>query len=56
MSDANGQAQTPQIPAGNYYILGVSNIQGRPIIWVQPVSVHPGVNVVTLDQKNGRMP
>jgi hypothetical protein len=56
MTDVNGQAQTPQIPAGRYYVVGVSNIQGRPLIWVQPVSVRPGVNVVTLDQKNGRSP
>jgi len=31
-------------------------IDGRPIVWAQPVTIHPGVNVVTLDQKNGRTP
>jgi len=56
MTDANGQAQTPQIPSGRYYVFGASNIQGRPLIWIQPVDLRPGVNVVTLDQTNGRSP
>ena len=56
ITDANGQAQTPQIAAGRYYIVGTSMIDGRPIVWAQPVTIHPGVNVVTLDQKNGRTP
>jgi hypothetical protein len=55
-TDASGHAQTPQIPAGRYYVVGVSNIQGRPLIWVEPVNIRPGVNVVTLDQTNGRSP
>jgi hypothetical protein len=56
ITDAQGHAQTPQIPAGRYYVVGVSNIQGKPVIWVQPVDVQPGMNVVTLDQLNGRSP
>jgi hypothetical protein len=56
ITDANGQAKTPQIASGHYYIVGASMIDGRPIVWVQPVSIHPGANLVTLDQKNGRSP
>ncbi|HEX3888225.1 MAG TPA: hypothetical protein VHW05_12065 [Phenylobacterium sp.] len=55
-TDAQGHAQSPQIPSGRYYVVGVSNIQGKPVIWSQPVNVQPGVNVVTLDQLNGRSP
>ena len=55
-TDAQGHAQTPQIAAGRYYVVGVSNIQGRPLIWVQPVNVQAGMNVLTLDQLNGRSP
>jgi hypothetical protein len=56
LTDAQGHAQTPQIAAGRYYVVGVSNIQGKPLIWVQPVNVQAGMNVVTLDQLNGRSP
>jgi hypothetical protein len=56
ITDSNGQAQTPQIASGRYSIVGTSMVDGRPIVWVQPVSVHPGVNLLTLDEKNGRSP
>lgn len=55
-TDASGRAQTPQLSAGHYYVVGVSNIQGRPLIWVEPVDLRPGVNVVKLDQTNARSP
>jgi hypothetical protein len=56
VTDAQGHAQTPPLASGRYYVVGVSNIQGRPLIWAQPVNVRPGVNVLTLDQLNGRQP
>ncbi|HEY3950950.1 hypothetical protein [Phenylobacterium sp.] len=56
MTDAQGHAQTPQIPSGRYYVVGVSAIQGKPVVWVQPVNVQPGANTLTLDQLNGHTP
>jgi hypothetical protein len=56
ITDAQGQAHTPQIAAGRYYVVGVSNIQGMPVIWALPVNVQPGTNTVRLDQRNGHSP
>jgi len=56
MTDAQGHARTPPLRPGAYYVVGVSNIQGRPLIWVQPVDVRPGTNTAILTQLNGRSP
>jgi hypothetical protein len=51
-TDASGHAQTPSIPAGRYYLIGVSAYQGKPLLWATPVNLQPGANTVTLDQTN----
>lgn len=52
-TDAAGHAQTPSIPAGGYYLVGLAAYQGKPLLWAQPVNLRPGSNSVTLDQTNG---
>jgi hypothetical protein len=49
-TDTSGHAQTPPIAAGRYYLIGVSSYQGKPLLWANPVNLHPGANTVTLDQ------
>ncbi len=56
MTDAQGHAQTPPMRPGAYYVVGVSASQGKPLIWVLPVVLQPGLNTVTLNQVNGRSP
>jgi hypothetical protein len=52
-TDGTGHAQTPSIPAGRYYLVGVAPYQGKPLLWAQPINLQPGSNTVTLDQTNG---
>ena len=56
LTGADGTAQTPQIAAGHYWVVGVSNIQGKPIVWAQQVDAQPGTNTVTFDQLRGWSP
>jgi hypothetical protein len=54
-TDAAGHAEEPQIPSGQYYLVGVAAYQGKALVWARPVGVKPGPNVVTLDQLDGQI-
>jgi hypothetical protein len=56
MTDARGQAQTPPIRPGAYYVVGVSASQGKPLVWVRRINVQPGLNTVDLNQFNANSP
>lgn len=53
-TDAQGHAQTPSLPAGRYYLVGMAPWQGgKALFWRQPIDLKPGSNSITLDQTNG---
>jgi len=54
-TDTAGMARTPSIPAGQYYVVGLTPYQGKRLLWARPVKVQPGSNTVTLDQNNGNL-
>jgi hypothetical protein len=51
-TDASGHAQTPSIPAGRYYLVGMAPYQSKALFWRLPVDLKPGANGVVLDQTN----
>jgi hypothetical protein len=53
--DATGQAHTPEIPPGRYYLFGMAAYQGKALAWNLPVDLAPGANAVTLSPQNGRL-
>jgi hypothetical protein len=53
LTDANGHAQTPTVPAGRYFLVGIAPYSGKVLFWSQPVNLQSGGNSVTLDQTNG---
>jgi uncharacterized protein len=54
-TDSAGHAQTPDIPSGQYYVVGFAPMQGRTVLWARSIFVQPGSNLVTLDQTLGAM-
>jgi TPR repeat protein len=54
-TDSAGHAQTPDIPSGQYYVVGFAPMQGRTVLWARSIFVQPGPNVVTLDQTLGAL-
>ena len=53
VTDPAGHAQTPPVPSGHYYLMGMAAYNGKVIFWDQPVNVQSGAVNVTLDQTNG---
>jgi hypothetical protein len=52
-TDPNGEAQTPAVPVGRYYLVGFTPYKGHSLLWHLPVDVKAGVNTVTLSSQNG---
>jgi hypothetical protein len=52
-TDADGKATLPPVPPGVYYLFGIGQYEGKPLVWNVKVQVKPGPNSVTLDQRNG---
>jgi hypothetical protein len=54
-TDAAGQAQSPPLPPGRYYLVGFTPYQGHALLWHLPVDLRPGANPVTLGPQNGSL-
>ena len=52
-TDAAGHAQTSQIPAGRYFVIGYAAVKGGTLVWSSPMHVTSGANTVSLDQADG---
>jgi hypothetical protein len=52
-TDPNGEAQTPAVPVGRYYLVGFTPYKGHSLLWHLPVDVKAGANTVTLSSQNG---
>jgi len=52
--DATGRAQSPPLPPGRYYLLGVAPYRGKTLVWSLPVNLPPAGTTVALSQLNGR--
>jgi hypothetical protein len=52
-TDAAGHAQTPAIPAGRYYLIGVVPFEGKALLWHYGIELTPGSNLITLDDRTG---
>jgi hypothetical protein len=54
VTDAAGHANTPPVPPGHYYVMGMAAAAGKIIFWSQPITVQPGGALnLKLDQTNG---
>ena len=53
-TDAEGHAHTPALPTGRYYVFATLTYDNRPMVWQEPVDLHPGGNTLALDLKNAR--
>jgi len=51
-ADAGGQAKTPPLAAGRYWVLSDARIDNRHVMWHQPVDVKGSEASLTLDQRN----
>lgn len=51
--DASGQAKTPALPSGQYFIVGLAPYQGKTLVWHLPYFMRPGNNTLMLNQTNG---
>jgi len=51
-TDASGNAQTPPLPAGRYWVLADAKVGAKHVMWNQPVDVKEGGKSLTLDQRN----
>ncbi len=47
-ADATGSGTFPGVPPGTYFLLINGALNGQPVIWDQPVTLHAGANSVTL--------
>lgn len=52
-TDAAGHAQTSQIPAGRYFVIGYAAVKGGTLVWSSPMRVTSGENTLSLDQADG---
>jgi hypothetical protein len=52
-TDADGKARLPAAPPGVYYLFGIGQYQGKPLVWNVKVQIKAGENSITLDQRNG---
>ena len=51
-TDANGNALTPTLPIGRYWVLSDAKVGGKQWIWHELVDLKTGSQSVTLDQRN----
>ena len=51
-TDASGQAQTPSLPPGRYWVLSDAKSRTGDMMWNQPVDVKDGDKSLTLDTRN----
>lgn len=51
-TDASGKATLPPVPPGVYYLFGIGQLEGKPLVWNVRVQVKAGSNSVTLDEHN----
>jgi len=54
VTDSSGQAQTPMLPAGRYYVFSTAKYKQRPMFWQVPIELHAGRNTLALDLSNAR--
>ncbi len=52
-TDAEVHAQTPGLPAGRYYVVGLVPYRGHSLMWHLPVDVRAGANTLSLEPRNG---
>ncbi|HEY6128819.1 MAG TPA: hypothetical protein VIW23_11605 [Candidatus Acidoferrum sp.] len=52
-TNAEGKATLPAVPPGVYYLFGIGQYEGKPLVWNVKVEAKAGANSVTLDQRNG---
>jgi hypothetical protein len=52
-TDPNGEAETPAMPVGRYYLVGFTPYKGHSLLWHLPVDVKAGANAVNLSSQNG---
>jgi hypothetical protein len=51
-TDASGQAKTPALPTGRYWVLSDTKAGGKRLMWNEPVDLKEGGKSLTLDQRN----
>src|SRR5262249_22370658 len=54
VTDATGQAQTPALPVGRYFVFTTARYKERPVFWQVPIELHAGKNALALDLSNAR--
>lgn len=52
LTDSNGNGDFAPVPAGTYYVVGLTALTNQPVIWNLKVDLHAGPNRVALDQRN----
>ena len=52
-TDTQGRATLPAVPPGVYYLFGIGQYEGKPLVWNVRVEIKTGPNSVTLGQGNG---
>jgi hypothetical protein len=50
--DASGQARTPRLPAGRYWVLSDAKVDNKHVMWRQPVDLKGAEASLKLDQSN----
>ncbi len=52
MANGNGNVNLPGVPQGTYYLWIYTRIDNQVLLWLQPVQLNNGANLVKLDQSN----
>jgi hypothetical protein len=53
-TDAGGHAQSPTLPAARYWVLSDAKVDGRHVMWNEPVDVAGAPASLTLDERNAK--
>jgi len=53
-ADSNGNGTLPGVPPGTYFLMISAQINGKPMVWSQPVALHAGANSITLSAANAQ--
>src|SRR5262249_58217823 len=51
-SDSDGKAVFPAVLPGVYYVFGMGQHRGKPVLWNVRVQIKAGDNTLTLDEHN----
>ena len=51
-TDATGRARTNSLAPGRYYVFATLVVDGKPMVWQEPIDLHPGSNALALDLNN----